>query len=174
MNKNATTVHAYLASLPPDRREPIETVRASILKRLPTGYVETFAFGMIAYVIPLERFPKTYNRQPLMIAALASQKNYMVVHLLNLYMNAPMLTWFTAEFKKAGKKLDMGKGCVRFKTLDDLPVDLIGQTVAKCPVDQLIQWHEMSHSPEAVEKRRAARRVETKPSKRASGRRPRT
>jgi len=165
MNKNASTVETYLSSLPPDRRDAIEAVRASILKHLPAGYVETFAFGMIAYVIPLERFPKTYNRQPLMIAALASQKNYMVVHLLNLYINAPMLAWFTAEFKKAGKKLDMGKGCVRFKTLDDLPVDLIGQTVARCPVDQLIGWHEMSHSPGAVEKRRAARRVETKPSK---------
>jgi uncharacterized protein YdhG (YjbR/CyaY superfamily) len=165
MQNKAATVDGYLSALPPDRREALATVRAAILKHLPEGYVETIGFGMIAYVIPLARFPKTYNGQPLMIAALASQKTYMSVHLLNLYGHPPTLKWFVEEFKNAGKKLDMGKGCVRFKSLDDLPIDLIGQTVARCPVDQLIEWHEMSHSPTAVEKRRASRRAAIKPAK---------
>ena len=162
MQSKATTVEQYLQSLPPDRRIAIAAVRTSILKHLPPGYVETIGFGMIAYVVPLARFPKTYNGQPLTIAGLASQKNYMSAYLLNLYGNSPTLKWFTEEFKKAGKKLDMGKCCVRFKSLDDLPVELIGETVGRCSVDQLIELHEMAHSPAAVEKRRSTRRAAAK------------
>jgi Domain of unknown function (DU1801) len=159
MQSKATTVEAYLASLPPDRREAISAVRAAILKNIPAGFEETMQYGMISYVVPLSRFPKTYNGHALSIISLGTQKNYMVVHLMALYGNKPTLNWFVAAYKKTGKKLDMGMACVRFKTLDDLPVDLIGETAGKCSAENLIAAHEKAHSPAAVTARRAAKKL---------------
>jgi len=150
MKKNAASVEDYLAALPPDRRAAIQAVRESILRHLPTGYVECIGWGIIAYAIPLSRFADTYNGQPLAIAALGAQKNYMVVHLMNIYGNPKMRAWFELEYKRAGKQLDAGKACIRFKKLDDLPVDLIGRAVGKTSVDQLIAWHEMAHAARRV------------------------
>lgn len=133
---NATTVKQYLDELPPDRREAITTVREVILKNLPEGYVEAMRWGMISYEIPLETFPDTYNGQPAGVAALAAQKNYNTVYLLNVFGDREK--WFKSEYRKTGKKLDMGKSCVRFKTLDDLPLDLIGEAIRTSPVDDLI------------------------------------
>jgi hypothetical protein len=160
MKPNPATPAAYLASLPADRREALSVVRASILKHLPKGYVESTGWGMITYSIPLSVFANTYNKLPLAIAALGAQKGYMVVHLMALYGDPKLLAWFVDEFKRTGKKLDMGKACIRFKTLDDLPVDLIGRTVAKVPADQLIAWHEKVHAP-----RREARKSRAKAGK---------
>jgi hypothetical protein len=100
---------------------------------------------MINYAIPLARFPETYNGQPLMIAALGSQKNYMAVYLMNIYADEKIRKWFESAYKAAGKKLDAGKSCIRFKTLEDLPLGVIGEAVAKTPVAQLIEWHELAH-----------------------------
>ena len=139
---SAQTVEEYLAELPPDRREAINAVRKVILDNLPTGYEEMMQFGMISYVIPLERYPVTYNKQPLQYAALASQKHYMSVYLMNVYGDPDSEQWFVEQYRASGKKLDMGKSCVRFKKLDDLPLDLIGRAIARTPVEAYIEVYE--------------------------------
>ena len=140
----AQTVSGYLAELPPDRREAIAALRRVILDHLPEGFEETMQFGMIGYVIPLERYPVTYNQQPLSYAALASQKNYMSLYLMNIYGDSEAQQWFTDEYRASGKKLDMGKSCVRFKKLADLPLELIGQAIARTSVDGFIELYEAS------------------------------
>ena len=91
-------------------------------------------YGMISYCIPLERYPATYNKQPLSYVALASQKNYMAHYLMCVYGSPDVRAWFGVEYQKSGKRLDMGKSCLRFKRADDLPLDLIGKTVAATPM----------------------------------------
>ena len=108
----------------------------------PEGYAESMNWGMISWEIPLERYPKTYNNQPLMYAALASQKNYMSLYLMCVYVHDGTQTEFERRFKASGKKLNMGKSCVRFKTTDDLPMDLIADTVASTSVDDYIKSYE--------------------------------
>jgi hypothetical protein len=141
---NANTVEEYLAELPDDRRAAIKAVRKEILANLPAGFVEKFALGMIVYVIPLEKYPNTYNKQPLCLAAVASQKNYMTVYLMNVYGHKETEQWFRREYEKTGKKLDMGKSCVRFKRLDDLALDLIGQAIGKTTMANYIEYYEAS------------------------------
>lgn len=144
MQSKAKTVDGYLAELPPDRRQAIAAVRQVILDNLPKGYEEVMDFGMIGYVIPLKRFPNTYNGHPLGLAALASQKNYMSVYLMNVYGDKTTERWFVEQYRASGKKLDMGKSCVRFKRLEDLPLDLIGKAVARTTVAQYIEFYEAS------------------------------
>jgi uncharacterized protein YdhG (YjbR/CyaY superfamily) len=138
MQSDATTVAGYLAALEPDRREAIETVRAEILANLPEGYEEAMNWGMITYQVPLERHPDTYNGEPLMYAALASQKNHMAVYLIAVYADEETREEFVAAYKATGKRIDMGKSCVRFKKLDDLPLELIGKTIAEVSVDVFV------------------------------------
>lgn len=135
VTSNATTVEQYLAELPDDRRDAIAEVRQAVLDNLPEGFVETMNWGMISYEVPLETFPNTYNKQPLQLAALASQKNYMAVYLTTVYGDPEIAEWFRASYRATGKKLDMGKSCIRFKTIDQLPVDLIGQVIAKVSLE---------------------------------------
>jgi len=137
----AETVEQYLGELPDDRREAIVEVRDEILSNLPDGVVETMAWGMIAYEIPLEVFPDTYNKKPLLYAALASQKNHMAVYLHSIYTNEDDADWFQQAYIATGKKLDMGKSCVRFKKLDQLPVELIGEAIAKVSVDEFLDYY---------------------------------
>ena len=132
----------YLAGLPDDRRSALSAVRKVILDNLPTGYREGISYGMIAYVIPLARYPDTYNGQPLTLAALASQKNYMSLYLMCVYHGTPIAAWFKDEFRKTGRKLDMGKSCIRFKRLEDLPLDLVGRTIARVSVQDYIAVYE--------------------------------
>ena len=141
---SAETVEAYLDELPPDRRAVISTVRDTIRKQLPEGYRETMSWGMITYEVPLERYPDTYNGQPLMYAALAAQKNHYAVYLTGLYQDPEDEKRFRAEFAKAGRKLDMGKSCVRFRKLEDLPLDVIGRTIASTPPEKFIKRYEAS------------------------------
>ena len=138
----ASTVEQYLNELAPDRREAIEAVRSVVLDSLPDGYDESMNWGMISWEIPLERYPKTYNKQPLMYAALASQKNYMSLYLMCVYTHDGTQTEFERRFKESGKKLNMGKSCVRFKKVDDLPMDLIAETIASTSVDDYIRSYE--------------------------------
>jgi len=142
MKRGAKTVEAYLASLAEDRREAISAVRSVILKNLPKGYRESMNWGMICYEIPLERYSDTYNGQPLGLAALASQKQHMALYLMNVYGDPATAAWFKEGFQRAGKKLDMGKSCVRFKKLDDLALDVIGQAIARTPVEAYIAVYE--------------------------------
>jgi uncharacterized protein YdhG (YjbR/CyaY superfamily) len=146
MKSKATTPDAYVASLPADRREAIAKVRAEIVRNLPNGYEETVEFGLIAYVVPLDRFPCTYNGHPLMYAALASQKQHMAVYLTNVYGHPATAKWFQSEYKKSGKRLDMGKSCVRFRKLDDLPLELIGRTIARTPLETFVRYCEAHYS----------------------------
>lgn len=142
MHSDAGTVEGYLATLPDDRREAISAVRDVVNANLPEGYQETMAFGMIGWGIPLEDYPDTYNGQPLGIAALASQKNHMAIYLMGLYSSEPEEQWFREEYARRGMKLDMGKSCVRFKRLDQVPLDVIGEVIAKVPPAKLIERYE--------------------------------
>jgi hypothetical protein len=139
---NAATVQEYLDELPEDRRSVIAAVRDVILQNLPDGYKECLSFGMIGYVLPLERYPDTYNGQPLSYAGLAAQKNYYALYLTCAYMDPEKEAWLRDAFQKAGKKLDMGKSCVRFKKLQDLPLDVIGQAVASTASEDFIASYE--------------------------------
>jgi uncharacterized protein YdhG (YjbR/CyaY superfamily) len=130
MRSEATSVDEYLANLPEERRVAVETVRDTILTNLPDGYEEKMNWGMITYQVPLEVFPDTYNGQPLMYAALASQKNHMAVYLTSVYALPGKAEEFEAAYRATGKRYDMGKSCVRFRKLDDLPLNLIGRTIA--------------------------------------------
>ncbi len=138
----ASTVEEYLADLPDERRDAIAEVREVILANLPDGYEETMNWGMICYEIPLERCPDTSNGKPLMYAALASQKNYMAVYLTGLFVKDGAADRFVERYRASGKKLDMGKSCVRFKTIDQLPLDLLAETIADTSVDELIECHQ--------------------------------
>lgn len=145
VSSKAKTVEEYIKSLPAERGEVIRAVRKVILKNLPKGYVENMNWGMIVYEIPLSTYPITYNKQPIGIAALCAQKNYFAVY-LSVYQNSEMEKWFKEEYAKSGKKLDMGKSCVRFKKIDDLPIELIGKTIAKIPIKKCIEMYEESRN----------------------------
>ena len=133
-----TTVTEYLDALPPERRKVVEAVRQVIRKNLPPGYVESSAMGMITYEIPLATYPDTYNGHPIWYAALCAQKNHYSLYLMSAYGSAERTGGLKAAFAAAGKKLDMGKACVRFKTIDDLPLDVIGHVIAATPVKDYI------------------------------------
>ncbi len=138
MRSDADTVEDYLASLPEERRAAISAVREVLLAHLPDGYEETMNWGMISYEVPLSTCPDTYNGKPLMYAALASQKNHMAVYLTGIYLDEPERESFERAWRATGKRLDAGKSCVRFRSLDDLPLDLIGEAIARIPVDAFV------------------------------------
>jgi hypothetical protein len=140
----AATVGEYLAQLPDERRTTIARVREVVLGHLPDGYEEMIGWGAITYAIPLAAYPNTYNKQPLCIAALASNKNYCSLYLMGAYGDPKTRALLEAGFKKKGKKLDMGKSCVRFKSADDLPLDVVGAVVAGISPAQYVKIYEAS------------------------------
>jgi hypothetical protein len=149
MQSKAKTVNQYLEELLPERREAINAVRKVILKNLPKGFEEVMQYGMICYVVPFKLFPAGYHcdpSQPLCFAGLASQKNHMAVYLMTVYGHKETENWFVKAYKESGKKLDMGKSCVRFKKLEDLPLDVIGRAIARVPVEQYINAYEASRA----------------------------
>ncbi len=146
MRSEATTVEEYLKSLPRDRHESISAVRQVILKNLPDGYEEMMNWGMITYQVPLETYPDTYNGQPLMYAALASQKNHMAVYLSGIYISETSRKKFESAYKSTGKRFDVGKSCVRFRKLDDLPLPLIGKSIASVKVADLVNLVKKVHN----------------------------
>lgn len=146
MQSQASTVEEYLQSLPDERRDALKTVREAILKNLPEGYEEAMNWGMISYQVPLVTYPDTYNGQPLMFAALASQKNYMALYLTNVYAVPENEAKFKAAYEKSGKKLDMGKSCIRFKKLEDLELDAIMSIIASTPVKEFIGYAEQART----------------------------
>ena len=146
MQSDAKTVEEYLAGLPDDRRSAIEGVRATILANLPDGYEEAMNWGMITYQVPLEAHPDTYNGQPLMYAALASQKNHMAVYLSGIYADDARRERFEEEYRATGKRYDVGKSCVRFKRLDHLPLEVIGTAIASIPMSDFIADFERARS----------------------------
>lgn len=152
MQSKATTVEKYLKSLPEDRRKAIEAVRKVILENLDGDYEEAMQYGMIGYFVPHRVYPAGYHtdpRQGLPFAALASQKNYMSLYLMGLYCgcvegvgDTALMRWFRGAWAKTGKKLDMGKSCIRFKKLDDLPLDVIGEAIRRVPAHKYIEMYE--------------------------------
>ena len=146
VSSDATTVTQYLAELPDDRRGDIETVRDLILEHLPPGYVEVMRWGMITYEVPLETYPDTYNRKPLMFAALAAQKRHLSLYLTNVAFIQGGEEAFKATYLKTGKKLDMGRSCLRFKTAGDLATDVIAKSIRSMPVDEFVKQYEVSRA----------------------------
>ncbi len=136
------TVDSYLAALPEEQRNTIAAVRKTILENLPDGYEESMGWGMLTWSIPLSRYPETYNKQPLAYAALAAQKNYNAIYLNSVYQDPVLEKELREGYSKAGKKLDMGKSCIRFKTLSDLPLEVIGKVIASTTPEQFIARYE--------------------------------
>jgi hypothetical protein len=145
MQSKAATVEEYLRELPEDRRRVIEAVRAVILKNLDIDYEEGMQYGMIGYYVPHHVYPAGYHcdpRQPLPFAGLGSQKNYMSLYLMCVYGATDHAQWFHQEWAKTGKKLDMGKACVRFKKVEDLALDVIGEAIKRVPAKKYIAYCE--------------------------------
>jgi hypothetical protein len=142
MRSDAANVEEYLAELPEERRAAVEAVRAVVLEHLPDGFEETMQHGMISYVVPLERYPGTYNGQPLAVVSLASQKRHLSLYLMGVYGDEREAARFRERWQAAGRKLDMGKSCVRFRRLEDVPLDVVGDAVARVSVDDFVALYE--------------------------------
>lgn len=157
MTSKASTVNEYLQSLPADRRVALSAVRKVILDNLPEGYAECMQYGMIGYVVPHSLYPAGYHcnpAEPLTYASLGSQKNHMALYLMSVYGHAETAEWFRQAWQAAGKKLDMGKACVRFKNLGEVPLDVIGQVIARTPVKRYIAAVEKALKPNGKRSRR--------------------
>ena len=137
-HNKAKTVREYVAALPEDRRATVSKLRSFVKKHLPKGYKEQIDWGAITYTVPLKVLPDTYNGQPLCYAAIAVQKNHYSLYLMSAYGDPKQMKWMADEFRKRGKKLDMGKACLRFKSLDDIPLDVVADVVASTPMDTYI------------------------------------
>jgi hypothetical protein len=154
MQSDATTVTEYLASLPEDRRRAMKAVRTVIRANLPKGLVEAMNWGMIVYEVPLKTCPDTYNGQPLAYAALASQKHYMSVYLMGIYGSEELRADFEQSYRASGKRMDIGKACVRFRTLDDLPLDVVANAIGALTIEEFIAMHSQSASLRKARSRR--------------------
>ncbi len=141
MHGTAASVEEFLAGLPDGRREIVVAVRNVVNEHLPDGYVEQMDYGMVSWVVPLETQPDTYNGRPLCYAALASHKQHVSVYLMGLYTDGPELGWFRQQYADREMKLDMGKSCVRFKHLEDIALDVLGEVIAMIPVDEYVARH---------------------------------
>jgi hypothetical protein len=142
VSSKAATVADYLAELPAERRAEIERVRDLVNKALPAGYREGIGYGMIGWVVPLESYPDTYNGQPLAYAGLAAQKNYNSLYLNCVYASKERTERLRTAFAAAGKKLDMGKSCIRFKKADDLALEYIAEEIASTTPDEFVRIYE--------------------------------
>lgn len=164
MQSKATTVEQYLSELPPDRREALSAIRDVIRKNLPKGYEEAMGYGMMGWVVPHSIYPAGYHcnpSQPVPFVGLASQKQYMSFYLMCAYGDREYEKWLRDAWKKAGKKLDMGKSCIRFKRLEDVPLEVVGEAVRRVPVAKYLAFYEsMIQSPRKP--RKAAKKKATK------------
>jgi len=154
---NVKTPAQYIASLPADRAKTIATVRALVNKHIPCGYDECLVWGTIGWTIPLSRFPDTYNQQPICYVALASQKNYCSLYLMGAFWSESQLEQLKAAFKAAGRKLDMGKCCVHFKSPDDLPLEAIGKLISAISSKKWIEMYEQSRLKTKAEQAKIAK-----------------
>ncbi len=144
-NLKAKTAKEYIDARPPERKKAIEAVRKMALKNLPKGYEENIQWGMITYAVPLKLYPKGYGGNknvPLPLMSLGSQKHHMALYMMNVYGNKELDKWFRQAYKATGKKLDMGKGCLRFKKLDDLALDVVAKAITKISVKDFIAQYE--------------------------------
>jgi len=182
MQSKAVTVEQYLRELPEERRAPIQAVREVIQENIDEGCVEMMLYGMICFVIPHSIYPAGYHcnpKLPVGLVALASQKNYMAIYLMPAYAEGTSgEDWFRREWAATGKKLDMGKCCLRFRKLDDLALDLIGKAIRRSPIDTFLAQYEASigNSRRSIAKKKAAPRKSGASSKKKAPRpkRPKT
>ncbi len=135
----ARTVAQYLASLPPERRAVMAKVRAAVKRAMPKGYKEAMGFGAICWSVPLSVLPDTYNGQPLCYVALAAQKRYYALYLMGCYGDATLMAALRSGYKAKNLKLDMGKSCLRFTSLDGIALDVVAQTIARVPVAHFVE-----------------------------------
>ena len=142
VSSKAPTPEAYLAELPPERRDLVSWLRDVVNANLPDGYVERMNWGMISWEVPLERYPDTYNDQPLAYAALAAQKNYTALYLNCVTASDERTRGLKDGWAAAGKKLDMGKSCLRFKKAEDVAEDVLAEAIRSVPPDQFIAEYE--------------------------------
>jgi hypothetical protein len=177
MQSKAATVAEYLASLPADRRAAIEAVRKVILKNVDKNIEEGMQYGMIGYYVPHRVFPAGYHcdpKQPLPYAALASQKNAMSLYLMSLYVGSGSdhVKWLVGAWSKTGKKLDMGKSCIRFKKVEDLALDVIAEAIRRIPAKAYIANYEAvlggSKATKNVAKKAVKKATKKSASKRAT------
>ncbi|MDP1661990.1 MAG: DUF1801 domain-containing protein [Phycisphaerales bacterium] len=182
MQSKAATVEQYLAELPPDRREAVSTVRSVILKNLDKGYAEGMSYGMIGYCVPHSIYPAGYHcnpDQPLPFAALASQKQHLSLYISFIYcgcdgsIDSDLLKWFKKAWAATGKKnLDMGKACIRFKKLDDIPLDVIGEAIRRMPARKLVaEYEKVLASMPAAKAARSATKAKAPSAKKAAPKR---
>jgi hypothetical protein len=147
MQSTAATVDDYLAGLPQDRRLALTALREVFRKNLDKDFEEGMLYGMIGYYVPHRVYPAGYHcdpKQPLCFAGLSSQKNHMSLHFMPVYGEGPYKQWFVDAWKKAGKKLDMGKACIRFKSAQDLPLDVIAEALQRMPAKKWIEQYEQA------------------------------
>jgi uncharacterized protein YdhG (YjbR/CyaY superfamily) len=146
MQSKATTIETYMQELPAERRMAMQKLHTTILKNLPPGFKECMSYGMIGYVVPHSLYPAGYHcdpKLPLPFMCIASQKNFIAVYHMGLYSNKNLLGWFTSEYVKSGiGKLDMGKGCIRFKNVEKIPFDLVGELAGKITTAEWIKMYE--------------------------------
>lgn len=164
------TVKEYLDALPPDRAAAIKRIRTVIKKNLDPKIKEGIKYGMIGYFVPHSVYPEGYHcdpKQPLPVVSLASQKNHMAIYPLCIYCDPAMSEWFAQAWKATGKKLDMGKGCVRFKSIDDVPLEVVAEAIRRMRVDAFIEQYEKG-LPESVKKKRAAAKEAGKTAKKTT------
>ena len=168
MKSRATTVEEYLASLPDDRRTAIEAVRKVVAKNIDKAFEEGIQYGMLGWYLPHSSYPEGYHcdpRQPLPFASVASQKNHIGIYLFCLYMDPDHMRLFQEEWQAAGKKLDMGKGCVRVKKLDDIPLDVLGRAFKRIRAKAFVEIYERS-LPESAKRKRAKTARKAAPARR--------
>jgi Domain of unknown function (DU1801) len=151
----AATPDEYVASLPEDRQEIVGAIRDVIRRNLPDGYAEGMAFGMIGWYVPLERFGNTYNGQPLGLVGLASQKEYVSLYLNSVYGDRDTEAWFRERWAASGKPLNMGKSCVRFRRLEDVPLDVIGETIARADLDAYLAHYQAARGSSRITRDRS-------------------
>ena len=158
VKSQAKSVAAYLKELPAERRKVVSVARKLIRRHLPAGYVEAMNWGVIAYQVPLKKFADTYNGQPLCYAGLAAQKNNYSLYLMCVYGHKEFQSRLRKAAKQLGKKLDMGKACIRFNRVDDLPLVAIGDIIASVPVDRFISIYQQSRQTHSRPAKRARKR----------------
>lgn len=152
-SRPALTVDQWLASVPAGRKDAIDAVRDAVNEHLPQGYEETVDWGMLAWVVPLSTFADTHNGRPLMLAALGAHTKRMTIYLMTVYGDAGIRSEFETAYKKTGKKLDIGGSCVHFKTLDDLPLDVVGNAIARVAVDKYVERYRQSRIKRSPKKK---------------------
>ena len=156
MKPNGSTVDEILSKLPPDRMEPFNQLHQVIIKNLPKGFESAISYGGLGYVIPHKLYPAGYHCkpvEPLPFAGIASQKGSINFYHMGIYADPELLNWFVAEYPNHSKqKLDMGKSCIRFKKMDDIPYKLIGQLMKKMSAKQWIDLYEEKYLPKPKKK----------------------